>query len=283
MTSITIKEYVAHSGSLYSDKDAKVIGPVLTELAEHGGVTTRDVVDAARSQNSPLHRYFEWDDKIAADKFRLETARAMLANIRVRYIDGDEQPREARAFQVTRKALYDHEPRKYRTFQVLHGDSAFAAQMMENALDDLVRWRARYTPYTDMWIKFGDLFQQVINQIGELEYGVKSQSTAEETDNALARLLDWKAEFQDALATWTSVREEVQYIMEAIGTAEAAFCKLKQKSTKRCIKCGDDFLTLDEGLRTCPKCRQSLTYKTAGQRLQVAEPPAAISSGNGSG
>lgn len=266
MGKITIKEYVADPGSPYSHKDARVIGPVLQALAETGGVTTRDVVDAARSENSPLHVYFEWDDKIAADKYRLDRARNMLSAIKVRYIEND-QPKEARAFQVTRTQAYEDSPRQYRSFQVLHGDSAFAAQMMENAVDDLVSWRRRYEPYTDMWLKFGDMFEVIINQVGEFEQEVVAQGISTETDDALARLLAWKTDFAEKMAAWVNAREQITYIMEAIGDAEAAFCKVKSAAMKRCVSCGKDFVTLDEGLRTCPECQKKLTYKTAGQRM----------------
>lgn len=278
MTSITIKEYIAEASGPYSHKDARIIGPVLQALAEQGAVTTRDVVDAARSENSPLHAYFEWEDKIAADNWRLETARAMLKSIRVRYIEND-QPKEARAFQVTKTRAYETEPREYRSFQVLSGDSAFAAQMMENAVDDLVRWRARYAPYTEMWMKFGDCFQGVVNQIDEFREEATTNGIAAETDEGLARLIEWRGQFASMLAAWTQCREQVGYIMEAIGEAESAFCKIKQTATKRCISCVEDFVTLDEGMRTCPKCRKNLTYRTASSRLTEAESTAGHLSG----
>lgn len=272
MTSITIKEYTTRDGSPFNQKDAAKIGPVLYEMSKERGVTARDVVDAARSTNSPLHDYFEWNDQKAADEYRLWRARDMLGSIKVRYIENDEV-KEARAFQVTRAAPYEGEARQYRSFQVLSGDSAFAAQMMENAVDDLVRWRGRYAHYTEMWIKFGDCFQSVVNQIDEFREEATVVGLAADTDEGLARLLEWRTQFTDMLESWTKCREQVAYIMEAIGEAEGAFCKLKNVSTKRCISCGEDFVTLDEGMRTCPKCRQRLTYKTAGQRL-----PEAISS-----
>ena len=47
--------------------------------AEHGGVLyPKDVVNAARNPNSPLHGAFEWDDGIAAEKFRLVQARELI-------------------------------------------------------------------------------------------------------------------------------------------------------------------------------------------------------------
>jgi len=46
---------------------------------ENGGVLrVEDVVDAARPHNSLLHRYFEWNDSVAAEKYRMEQARHLI-------------------------------------------------------------------------------------------------------------------------------------------------------------------------------------------------------------
>ena len=48
----------------------------------HGRVTADRVIAAARNPKSALHRYFEWDDKLAAVKFRIEQARELIRNVR---------------------------------------------------------------------------------------------------------------------------------------------------------------------------------------------------------
>lgn len=264
MTSITIKEYVARSGSEFSHKDAAIIGPVLKSLSEQGGVTARDVLDTARSKNSPLHAYFQWDDKVAADEHRLYQARSMLRSIRVRYVDGDGiETKEARAFQVVRTAPFETAPRRYRTFQVLHGDTAFAAQMMDSAIDDLMNWKHKYEPYCSMWKNFGDVFQQVINQADEFAEEARAQHIAGETDDAVARLLTWKEECADILATWTAAREQVEYIMKAIGEAEAVFAEVNERKERTCLKCRRPFMSVSVGNRICKNC---LNTKTVNER-----------------
>lgn len=79
----TRKEYFVNGPARLKSEDARIIGPVLQELAEAGPVTARDVVEAAHSSNSPLHSYFEWDDKKAAESFRVGTAREIIRTVRV--------------------------------------------------------------------------------------------------------------------------------------------------------------------------------------------------------
>lgn len=253
MTSITIKEYVAEPGSRYSNKDAEKIGPVIQSLSEAGAVTPRDIVDAARSGNSPIHEFFEWNDKKAADLFRVEQARNMLRSIRVRYIE-DGTPKEARAFAVTKTNAYEDEPRQYRSFQVLYGDSAFAANMMDNAITDIMAWKKRYSPYADMWMKFGDVFQGVINQIFEFREFAKIENATAETDAALAKLIAWRDEASDILELWTAAREHVNFMMQAIGDAETTFGRLDQRRERECLKCGHTFKSMSYADRLCPAC-----------------------------
>lgn len=57
----------------------------LIALAEkHKGTLTPDiVVRAAQPDSSPLHDYFDWDDREAAKKWRLEQARELIRSVHV--------------------------------------------------------------------------------------------------------------------------------------------------------------------------------------------------------
>lgn len=62
---------------------------------ESGDLTPRLVVDAARPTDSPLHSHFEWDDTLAAEKWRLDQAGQLL---RVTFKPDPTQPTHLRAF-----------------------------------------------------------------------------------------------------------------------------------------------------------------------------------------
>lgn len=63
--------------------DPQVAADILDALAEEndGLVTAEKVVDVARPTESPLHDDFEWDDKVAGQAWREETARKMMRSI----------------------------------------------------------------------------------------------------------------------------------------------------------------------------------------------------------
>lgn len=60
-------------------KKVSVVEDALEEIwSQHGTVTQKLVVDWARPPSSPLHKYFEWDDKIAGEKYRENQALQMI-------------------------------------------------------------------------------------------------------------------------------------------------------------------------------------------------------------
>lgn len=60
------------------------IADVLLALERDGGrLLPVDVVNAARDPASPLHSHFTWDDKEAAERYRLEQARTLIRSVKV--------------------------------------------------------------------------------------------------------------------------------------------------------------------------------------------------------
>ncbi len=65
----------------------------------HGGKLTPELVlDDARSESSPIHRLFEWDDTAAAHNFRLLQAAELIRRVKVRVRISETETRSVRAF-----------------------------------------------------------------------------------------------------------------------------------------------------------------------------------------
>ncbi len=62
---------------------------------EHGALSPALVVEVARDPEHPLHGRFEWDDTLAAEKWRLEQAGQLL---RVTFRPDPKKPVDLRAF-----------------------------------------------------------------------------------------------------------------------------------------------------------------------------------------
>lgn len=70
---------------LLNTETRQLLEEELDRLAKKGAgtLTPVSVVDAARSPESPLHRYFEWNDSLAAIAHRLDQARVLIRSVRV--------------------------------------------------------------------------------------------------------------------------------------------------------------------------------------------------------
>jgi hypothetical protein len=109
---------------------------------EHGMLTPKLVVDLARDPDHELHSRFEWDDSVAAEKYRQEQARDLIRKVRVVYREGDEKnpPQTIRAYH----SVPDGDGYAYRsTDEVVHDPlltKMLLAQMERDWKDLHRRW-----------------------------------------------------------------------------------------------------------------------------------------------
>lgn len=94
------KEFLPRPGSRLSKKDAQVIGSTIERLAHEGRDTPQDIVDEARPEGSLMHRYFEWDDSIAGERYRVAQAGELKRAITIVVLPRTEMenPEPIRAF-----------------------------------------------------------------------------------------------------------------------------------------------------------------------------------------
>ena len=78
---------------------------VADEIGENS-ITPEQVLEKAKNdENSELHKCFEWNDGIAAEKYRLIQARKIIINLA--YVPKEKTDEPVRCFQITReKSVY---------------------------------------------------------------------------------------------------------------------------------------------------------------------------------
>lgn len=83
MSAFTSKKYSWKSGWNPSVKP-DVVGKVFEEIENRDGeVTSVSLLDASRAEDSPTHGLFEWDDSVAAEKFRLSQSHRIISQLQV--------------------------------------------------------------------------------------------------------------------------------------------------------------------------------------------------------
>lgn len=119
--------------------DPQVVGELLDELTErHGGqLRPGQVLKAATAKGSPLHDYFEWNDKRAANKYRLSQAGDL---IRALCIVSKVNGPPMRAYVVESQAG------PYVPSKIVYAQPSRRSAMAFKAMAELTSWRRRWHP-----------------------------------------------------------------------------------------------------------------------------------------
>lgn len=116
---------------------------------EFGRLTPKIVVEAARPENHPLHGSFEWDDSVAAQKWREDQAGWLIRHVKITYrADPESPPSSVRAFHAV------HDPEMTSVYNPLEEilDDPFQRQLlMQNAQRDWLAMRDRYHSLIEFW------------------------------------------------------------------------------------------------------------------------------------
>jgi hypothetical protein len=121
------------------------------------------VLDKARDSKSALHRYFEWDDSVAAEAHRLTQAETLVRKVHVTLIPtGATDPVRVRAFVATRD-LHDAATAEgdtdvanasagsYKMVGDLTGSSAYEAAVLNQIKGDLRRLQHKYRAHQELF------------------------------------------------------------------------------------------------------------------------------------
>jgi hypothetical protein len=122
--------------------DASKVATEVDQLRDPTGlVEPQQLVDFARSKrSSELHKCFEWDDKSAAQKHRIEQARNVLRSLRIVVAGSDGIDRKQRVNVHIRKTA----KRGYYPIDRVAANPKMAAEVHMKAARDLNAWMERY-------------------------------------------------------------------------------------------------------------------------------------------
>lgn len=138
-------EYSFRAGSPFPKDKAQTVGIALEDVQRTKGtlgIQPTDVVEAAVSPASPLHEFFEWDDTVAAQEYRVVQARHLLGAIKVTILDVTPEGQPMRLFLNLTPA--DGDDRAYIPAVTVLSDAAMRGQIVEQALAEAESWRRRY-------------------------------------------------------------------------------------------------------------------------------------------
>lgn len=150
----SVHKWLAVVGSCITDSDAATLGERIETLTANGAVVDKKIlVDDARPESSPTHRFFEWNESLAAERYRLQQAHHYLKSILVEIIpDTGGEPIPIRAFHcVTINQRTDMSSKHgYVPVARALADDELWSQVLQKAKSELMSWQRRYKTYKNL-------------------------------------------------------------------------------------------------------------------------------------
>lgn len=156
--------------TLMGKKRAAVAVKALREIRkkEGGVLTSKMVLEYARDPDHPLHNFFEWDDSLAAERYRLEQAGHLVRHLYAVVVMKDSKKPEALPVRVYMHVKKNGE-RQYVPYDEIAEAPDLADQVLENTKRDLENIMARYAAYKRLFsAKFKKSIEGSIQEIRKL-------------------------------------------------------------------------------------------------------------------
>ena len=105
-------------------------------------VTPQEVLDKARDENTELHKCFEWEDSVAAEKYRLREASDIIRNLV--FIKKKKEDEPIRCFQITT------EKNTYQPTQMFLVQEDEYQALLKRAKAELESFKRRYATLAEL-------------------------------------------------------------------------------------------------------------------------------------
>lgn len=129
---------------------------------KYGEVTAKNLLDESRPKGAVMHNCYEWDNKKAAEKYRLWQSKNIMSNLTIVYETADVgtetvKKLEVRAFQNT------SEEREGRFIHVQDAmeDPEYRRAVLERAFRELAMFRRKYADLQELSQIFKDIDEMI--------------------------------------------------------------------------------------------------------------------------
>jgi len=150
------KIYKAKKGASFGDKDAQIIGKRINKIIEKNKlkeISSKELLEDAKNPESPIHKYFDWNNTEAAEKYRLYQARLIINHIEITITTPSQKEIPVRAF-LNIKNKDDNSKRVYVTIEKALSEEDLRIQILKQALSEIKNWQRKYSIYTELSVIF---------------------------------------------------------------------------------------------------------------------------------
>jgi hypothetical protein len=131
--------------------NAQAAGEYLEQLEKaHGEITSKLVLDASRSEDALLHPCFEWDDGVAAEKYRETQAGYLIRNLVVKVERDEATPQAAPQSVRAYVNVSAGETGSFIAVATAMSVEETRARVLDNALRELQAFRQKYKDLSEL-------------------------------------------------------------------------------------------------------------------------------------
>ena len=125
--------------AMYKGIDAQTVADEITSIGD--AVSPQEIVEKAKDEMTELHKCFEWDDEIAAEKYRVYEARQLVRHLVIEKPEPEEGEKEK---PPVRYFLQTVNGTGYRPTEIIYRDENAYATLLETALAELKAFQRKY-------------------------------------------------------------------------------------------------------------------------------------------
>lgn len=137
--------------------DAQIAGEMCAELEKEGRLTAKNLLEANREDDAPLHDVFNWNDSEAAELYREDQARYIIRSIVVK--------KENVAEPIRQFIHVDVNENKYHSVDILLSKVDTRDSVLKMALAELQAFRKKYQGLEELAKVFAAIDQLKIDEV----------------------------------------------------------------------------------------------------------------------
>ena len=133
--------------------EAAVAADTIRELQKTLGkdfITAKELLDASRDEEAPLHSCFEWDDSIAAEKYRKGQALHIINSLEITLVKTEDHPAQKTRLYLNVQPVAPKRQGEFVSYNVVFSNETYRKQVLSNALIELRSFQRKYSCYNEL-------------------------------------------------------------------------------------------------------------------------------------
>lgn len=119
----------------------------IVKIHEEKGLTPETLLEEAKKRENPLHDLFEWNNDKAAEQWRLQQARVLINEIKIKVGNSIMY-----AYENVNVKINGTSEKQYKLITEIMDDKQYREQVIKDALQHLSYWRSKYEKFKEFSI-----------------------------------------------------------------------------------------------------------------------------------